>query len=189
MLDITNLNYTSNMTIMFMRLSVIVSDIVYAIGVKRFVILKYIITRGWTLHLRMVWYYSCIEVLTTGSLKKNILTLVLLGNVGLFFVDHIHFQYNGIMFGILLLSISKMCEEKFLQSAFLFTMLLHMKHIFIYVSPVYIVYLLKFYCLRKGSPLLSLVKLGTIVIGVTAMSFGPFYDHLPQVRIINLFLG
>lgn len=120
-------------------------------------------------------------MLTSGSLKKNVLSLVLLGNVGLFFVDHIHFQYNGIMFGILLLSISKMCDEKFLQSAFLFTMLLHMKHIFIYVSPVYIVYLLKFYCFRKGSPLLSLIKLGAIVIGVTAISFGPFYDHLPQV--------
>lgn len=91
------------------------------------------------------------------------------------------------MFGILLLSISKMCEEKFLQSAFLFTMLLHMKHIFIYVSPVYIVYLLKFYCLRKGSPLISLVKLGAIVIGVTLFSFGPFYDHLPQVRTRIIF--
>lgn len=130
---------------------------------------------------------SCIDVLTAGSVRKNVLTLVLLGNVGLFFVDHIHFQYNGIMFGILLLSISKMCQEKFLQSAFLFAVLLHMKHIFIYVSPAYIVYLLKFYCLRNASPLVSLIKLGVIVIGVTVMSFGPFYDHLPQVTT-NLML-
>lgn len=36
MLNIRNLNYNSNMTILFMRLSVIVSDIVFAIGVKRF---------------------------------------------------------------------------------------------------------------------------------------------------------
>lgn len=127
-------------------------------------------------------------MLASESLKKNVLTLVLLGNVGLFFVDHIHFQYNGIMFGILLLSISRMCNEKFLQSAFLFTVLLHMKHIFIYVSPVYIVYLLKFYCFRNGSPLLSLIKLGTIVIGVTAISFGPFHDHLPQVCIYKWLL-
>lgn len=35
MLDVNNLNYSSKMTILFMRLSVIVSDIVYAIGVKR----------------------------------------------------------------------------------------------------------------------------------------------------------
>ncbi|XP_037027416.1 probable dolichyl pyrophosphate Glc1Man9GlcNAc2 alpha-1,3-glucosyltransferase isoform X2 [Bradysia coprophila] len=163
MLNVNNLNYSSNMTILFMRLSVIVSDIVYAIGVK-----------------------SCIDVLTSGSLKKNVLTLVLLGNIGLFFVDHIHFQYNGIMFGILLLSISKMCQEKFVLSAFLFAVLLHMKHIFIYVSPAYIVYLLKFYCLRNASPLVSLIKLGVIVIGVTVMSFGPFYNHLPQV-IARLF--
>jgi len=158
MLNVNNLNYSSKMTVLFMRLSVIVSDFVYAIGVK-----------------------SCIDVLSSGSLKKNVLALILLGNIGLFFVDHIHFQYNGIMFGIFLLSISKMCTENFLQSAFLFAILLNMKHIFMYVSPVYIVYLLKFYCLRSNTPLLNLIKLGTIVLGVTTVSLGPFYDHLPQV--------
>lgn len=40
MLNINNLNYSSNMTILFMRLSVIATDIVYAIGVKRFVMHK-----------------------------------------------------------------------------------------------------------------------------------------------------
>ncbi|KAJ6637147.1 putative dolichyl pyrophosphate Glc1Man9GlcNAc2 alpha-1,3-glucosyltransferase [Pseudolycoriella hygida] len=163
MLEVKNLNYANDMTITFMRLSVIISDIVYAFGVK-----------------------SCIDVLCSGSLKRNFLTYVLLGNVGLFFVDHIHFQYNGIMFGILLLSISKMCHEKYLQSAFFFAMLLHMKHIFIYVSPAYIVYLLKCYCIRSESPLRSLIKLGSIVIAVTITSFGPFYNQMPQV-IARLF--
>lgn len=126
--------------------------------------------------------FSCIYALNVGSLKKNVLCIILLSNVGLFFVDHIHFQYNGIMFGILLLSISKMSEEKFLQAALLFSVLLHMKHIFIYVSPAYIAYLLKFYCLRNGSPLTCLIKLGAIVAGVTSLSFGPFYNHLLQVK-------
>lgn len=35
MLKVANLNYASNETILFQRLSVIVTDIVYAIGVKR----------------------------------------------------------------------------------------------------------------------------------------------------------
>lgn len=127
-------------------------------------------------------FFSCSDALTASKLKNSALALVMLCNVGLFFVDHIHFQYNGIMFGILLLSISKICKEKYLQSALLFSILLHMKHIFVYISPAYIVYLLKFYCLRNGAPLISLIKLGAIVGIVTLTSFGPFYDHLIQVR-------
>lgn len=111
---------------------------------------------------------------------------VLLSNFGLLIIDHIHFQYNGILFGILLLSIAYMCEEKFLKSAFCFAVLLNMKHIFVYVSPVYIVYLLKVYCWQNTSwmaTVLNLAKLGAVTIGVTAASFGPFIHQIPQVRI------
>lgn len=77
-----------------------------------------------------------------------------------------------------------MCEEKFLKSAFCFAVLLNMKHIFVYVSPVYIVYLLKAYCwqsLTLTKAVLNLAKLGTVTLGVTAVSFGPFIRQLPQV--------
>lgn len=116
--------------------------------------------------------------------KRRILSAVLLGNFGLLIIDHIHFQYNGILFGILLLSIAYMCEEKFLKSAFCFAVLLNMKHIFVYVSPVYIVYLLKVYCWRsssKSETFFNLVKLGFITVGVTAISFGPFIHQIPEV--------
>lgn len=115
------------------------------------------------------------------------MAFILLANFGLLIIDHVHFQYNGILFGILLLSIGFILEEKYLQSAFLFAILLNMKHIFIYVSPVFIVYLFRFYCLRDSKnifeSLLKLLKLGAIVLGVTLVSFGPFYNHIPQVRI------
>lgn len=77
-----------------------------------------------------------------------------------------------------------MMQSKYLQSAFFFAVLLNMKHIFIYASPVYIAFLLKFYCWngKPVSSLVNLIKLGLITIGVTALSFGPFYDHIPQVR-------
>lgn len=127
----------------------------------------------------------CIQHLTDKSLEQTFLAVTLLGNFGLLIIDHIHFQYNGIMFGILLISISKILEEKFLQSAFYFAVLLNMKHIFIYISPVFIVYLFKFYCCRSATiqrAFVNLLKLGAIVIGVTVISFGPFYDHIPQVN-------
>lgn len=126
----------------------------------------------------------CLEQLSPNASEQRILSAVLLGNFGLLIIDHIHFQYNGILFGILLLSISYMCEEKFLKSAFFFAVLLNMKHIFVYVSPVYIVYLLKVYCWNSSSvqsAIWNLIKLGAITVGVTAISFGPFVRQFPQV--------
>jgi len=39
-----------------------------------------------------------------------VLALLILGNAGLLIVDHIHFQYNGFLFGILLISVAKMLQ-------------------------------------------------------------------------------
>lgn len=160
MLNVENLDYASPMTVIFQRLSVIVTDIVYALGVK-----------------------TCLDsiVLKQKGLTYTIGSILLLANIGLLMVDHIHFQYNGLLFGIMLLSIGKILQEKFLQSAFYFAYLLHMKHIYIYIAPVYVVYLFKFYCLRKGNWFLNLLKLGGIVFGVSVASLGPFIKHIPQL--------
>lgn len=134
--------------------------------------------------IRFVYFFRCANTLNYDLSTRYAHYMIMLGNFGLMLVDHIHFQYNGIMFGILLISISYMLEEKFLKSAFFFAILLNMKHIFLYISPMYIVYLLKIYCLRSSSPFqvaVKLTKLAIITIGVTVLSFGPFYDQIPQV--------
>ena len=121
------------------------------------------------------------------STEKNVVgkvyhAVLLLCNVGLIFVDHIHFQYNGILFGILLLSCGKMFQRKYIQSAFYFAVLLNMKHIFIYMAPVYFCFLLKHYCFGTVKSFSKKVaKLGSVVFLVTAVSFGPFVQDLPQV--------
>ncbi|PWN39767.1 hypothetical protein IE81DRAFT_294374 [Ceraceosorus guamensis] len=60
-------------------------------------------------------------------------------------VDHIHFQYNGFLTGVLLWSIWAARERRPLLSAFLFSSLLMLKHIYIYLAPAYFIFLLRTY--------------------------------------------
>ncbi|KAI4459710.1 dolichyl glycosyltransferase [Holotrichia oblita] len=165
MLVIENLNYSSWETIVFQRLSVIIADLVYAYGVQQ-----------------------CCLILPKSWQTNVILPVLLLANVGLLMVDHIHFQYNGIMFGILLLSITKMLKEQYIWSAFWFTILLNMKHIFIYLAPAYFIYMLRNYCFRNkkagtsfSTGCIHFIKLAGTVISLFLITFVPFYDHINQV--------
>lgn len=160
-LNVNNLNYASVKCKYFQRISVMVMDLVFLWGVKR-----------------------CLKAL--GSVGVKVFRLsneaLLIFNVGLLFVDHIHFQYNGFLFGLLLLSISYMLEDRTLKGTFIFACLLNCKHIFLYVAPAYVVYLLKHYCLDASkNSVLCLIKL--LLVGLTpfAVAFAPFYQHLPQV--------
>lgn len=126
-----------------------------------------------------VFNFSCLNGFTDRKLYYPAVAL-LLGNIGLFMVDHIHFQYNGLLFGILLLCISKIFDQKFLHSAVYFAILINMKHIFLYMAPAYGVFLLK-YCSMQNNRLWTFIKLGLVALGITSISFGPFYQHIPQV--------
>lgn len=122
-----------------------------------------------------------------------VLAVLLLWNFGLLIVDHIHFQYNGFLFGLMLLSVARLFQKRHLESALLFTILLHFKHIYIYVAPAYGVYLLRSYCFTANKAdgslkwssfsFLRITLLGLIVCLVSALSLGPFavLGQLPQV--------
>jgi len=98
---------------------------------------------------------------------------------GLLIIDHIHFQYNGFMYGILVLSLVLARKQStILYSGFLFAALLCFKHIYLYLAPAYFVFLLRAYCLHPQSifhvQFLNAIKLGTGIIGIFAAAFGPF---------------
>ncbi|SGY20657.1 BQ5605_C016g08115 [Microbotryum silenes-dioicae] len=101
---------------------------------------------------------------------------------GLIIVDHIHFQYNGFLLGILLWSVVAARENNLYLSAALFAVLLNFKHIFIYLAPPYFVFLLRRHCFSSGRQYCALigflsdrlVELGALVTAVFAVSFGPF---------------
>lgn len=164
MLQVSNLNFASEMTVVFQRLSVIVADLVYAYGCK-----------------------ICSEEVGRASGRTSDVTyqlfIILFGNAGLLLVDHIHFQYNGFLYGILFISVARIIQKREIEAAFWFSVLLNLKHIYLYVAPAYFIYLLRSYCLlstAEGSvrwhsfSLLRLLKLGATVLAVFGMSFGPF---------------
>lgn len=103
-------------------------------------------------------------------------------------IDHIHFQYNGFLYGILILSIVLARKSSgLLASGMLFAALLCLKHIYLYLAPAYFVYLLRAYCLGPRSildiRLFNCIKLGLGISAVAALAFGPFVylEQIPQV--------
>ncbi|XP_035744124.1 probable dolichyl pyrophosphate Glc1Man9GlcNAc2 alpha-1,3-glucosyltransferase isoform X2 [Vespa mandarinia] len=162
MVKIDNLNYASSTTVYFQRTTVILSDLMFAYGIRE---------------LGEVFYKSynsyCVFIFLS------------LCNIGLLIVDHIHFQYNGFLLGFLLLSIAKVSKTwdqiSMLQGAACFAILLNLKHIYLYVAPAYIVWLLKSYCIKNGQFFKRIFILATIIATIFVLSFGPFINQLPQI--------
>ncbi|XP_068120906.1 dolichyl pyrophosphate Glc1Man9GlcNAc2 alpha-1,3-glucosyltransferase [Hyperolius riggenbachi] len=177
MLVVENLDYSSQQTILFQRFSVILTDLLYFYAVKE---CCHIVDRK-------------MDRRTLIDKPAFILAVLLLWNFGLLIVDHVHFQYNGFLSGILLLSIARMFQHRHLESAFLFAVLLNFKHIYLYIAPAYGIYLLRTYCFMannsdgsvrwKSFSVLRFLALAVIVLLVFTVSFGPFIylGQLPQV--------
>lgn len=110
---------------------------------------------------------------------------------GLLIVDHIHFQYNGAMYGLLVASLVLARKQSgLLYSGLAFAALLCMKHIYVYLAPAYFVFLLRTYCLSPKSIFrpqwLNCLKLGSGIGAILAIAFGPFaleggLDQLTQI--------
>lgn len=169
MLDVQNLGYDSWQTIYFQRATVIVTEfvLIYALSL----------------------YISSAPV---GEKKQSHAAAIsILLSPGLLIIDHIHFQYNGTMYGILILSIvlARHRQHGLLLSGIVFMALLCLKHIYLYLAPAWFVYLLRVYCLGPRSIFeikwFNCIKLGIGILVVIAAAFGPFaiesLDQLPQI--------
>ncbi|QBZ63880.1 hypothetical protein PoMZ_05571 [Pyricularia oryzae] len=163
MLRIKNLEYDSWQTIYFQRWTVIVTELflVYA--------LQLVIAT-----LRFVDS-------TSGSHRRaaHAAAISILLSPALLIIDHIHFQYNGVMYGLLIASLSlARTKSGLLGSGFIFAALLCMKHIYAYLAPAYVVFLLRAYCLHPKSifriQFFNCLKLGGGILAIVVAAFGPF---------------
>lgn len=171
-LDIVEVGKFGLPTVIFQRATVILSEVVL------FVVLQVYIN--------------------TSAISEKSANFVVASSIvlspGLLIVDHIHFQYNGFLFGILIASIVAAKNKKYLCCAAFFTTALCFKHIFLYLAPAYFAFLLRVYVLnfenfkfRSYKDLIFIVqwknlfKLAGIVIGIFFLAFLPFISTLPQV--------
>lgn len=172
MLTVSSTEYNSRSTLVFQRVSVIVTDLVLVFAVWCWVNLCAVAGK------QAMMQETCVN-------PQLITTILFLVNAGLIFVDNIHFQYNGFLFGILLLSILRINQRRFLEGAFWFAVLLNFKHIYLYISPAYGIYMFKTYCFDikvdkntkkyiTSFKIVKFVSLAVVVISIFLLSFGPF---------------
>ncbi|KAI9780038.1 MAG: glycosyl transferase [Geoglossum umbratile] len=158
MLDVANLGYSSWKTVYFQRFTVIVTELVLVFALQLFV-------RSSPTPMKRTAQTAALSILLSP---------------GLLIIDHIHFQYNGFLYGVLLLSLILARQQStLLLSALTFAALLCLKHIYLYLAPAYFVYLLRAYCLGPRSVFQiqfgNTVKLGVGILSVFGAALGPFF--------------
>lgn len=143
--------FASSSALMYLRLSVIFSDFVLLYAT-----------------------YSYVSHAYSHSNNKAIVSYVLtVFNAALLLVDHIHFQYNGLLVGVLILCIDSGNRKQYLRMAMYYSILVLMKHLFVYIAPVIGFYLIMQYC-DGGRNVARFFILGTIAIVNLFLAFAPF---------------
>ncbi|KAH8584699.1 putative glycosyltransferases [Cryptosporidium sp. chipmunk genotype I] len=93
-------------------------------------------------------------------------------NASLVIVDHIHFQYNGFLMGILLLS-TYLTTSYPILSALVFTCLVFTKHFFVVLAPVWSIFLLNT-CVRRSERKLSIFLIYSLKVLLAVLSVSAF---------------
>jgi len=105
-----------------------------------------------------------------------------LSSPGLLILDHIHFQYNGWLCGLLLASVAAASRGRDAAAATLFAALVCAKHLFASLGPWFAVYLLaRAAALGWARGAASLAASAAGVAAVVAASFAPFASTLPAM--------
>ena len=55
------------------------------------------------------------------------MVLLTVANYGLFLVDHVHFQYNGLIIGLSMIFLAQLIQRRLILAAFVFSFMLNLK--------------------------------------------------------------
>ncbi|KAF8974193.1 glucosyltransferase [Flammula alnicola] len=159
--DLNNLNYDEWSVIAYQRTTVILTELVLGIALLKFI---------------------------RGSIEQPIQRIVsasIFLHPGFLIVDHIHFQYNGFMYGILLWSILMARNVSSLQIKRSLIIFFHISLTFSLIKPAYFVYLLRSFCISPTGQvdIKNFLSLANAVIAVFVVSLGPFalMGQIPQL--------
>jgi alpha-1,3-glucosyltransferase len=157
-------NTPSSACIVFQRTTVIVSDVI-------------------------LWWGAWVAA------SPNLVSFLLIVlNPGLVWLDHIHFQYNGMLLGLLLASLGFMTNESqgwkrhfnVTLAAILYCLVISMKHLYLPLAPIYAIHLLRHYCYAQQtfSPL-RFFYLGVLTSTVLLLFFLPFLEKEQLLQILK----
>lgn len=201
-LELTSEAIRSQSIILYQKSTVIVSDLVYFYAVYKLchaidarILRQSDLKSNKDTNSQPKPLQSLIDALYQPNASSCIALFMIL-NPCLLLIDHIHFQYNGLLSGILFLSVSYVIEGKYALASFWFAVLLNMKHIYLYSAPAFGLYFLTSHCLSKPSNgcgffkritsfVVRTLKLGSIVISILLITFTPFVHDIESLKQIT----
>lgn len=173
-------NDPSDACIMFQRSTVILSDIILWMG-------------AWV---------ACRAMYTTRLDYSISAFLLIVLNPGLLWLDHVHFQYNGMLLGLLLLSLGLLMHGNnaaahstsyhiyHLTGAASYALLVNFKHLYLTLGPLYFCYLLEQYCFTRTSPkrfqIQNFATLGVVTLTSLVVPWIPFLLHDPKEQVLQI---
>uniref|UniRef100_A0A8R1UG83 Alpha-1,3-glucosyltransferase n=1 Tax=Pristionchus pacificus TaxID=54126 RepID=A0A8R1UG83_PRIPA len=140
----------NNRVLYFMRSTVLASDFLYLMATV------------------------AISSMMSGIRSRNYLFILLSTHTMFILLDNIHFQYNAMLTALVILSIVSMMKGRFLLAAFLYSILLNFKHIYLYYAPGFVVtYLIHWFDSRNlhRQPLFHTIKNGVSLLVVLLLPF------------------
>lgn len=167
MLESTSQHYESEMTKLFMRTSVILCDSLLYYALQHWSQTQWSEDEQWsqlTASQQQQQQQSAsprssqssakqqqrlVETQNSAAQRRLVIFALLFAHPALLLLDHMHFQYNGALLALLVLCLSQMRREQYRRAALTFAVLLHAKHIFLYLAPCMGLYLLRVHCFRE----------------------------------------
>jgi alpha-1,3-glucosyltransferase len=154
MLRVDLVDYASDATIYFQRISVICIDAILIVA---------------------SWFFVGGNMNYNPSMDKLRSFHLAVTNSALLLVDHVHFQYNGMLLGVLILALYFAKHEKLLHFAACAAVLMFLKHLFLPLAPLFAIYLLRRHVFESDRfSFMAFMQLVTIALIVLFLAFGPF---------------